>query len=287
VLISASVTCYIRGLMKKTSQLYRLIIAAWAGLIVLAVVPLVDVIKNSENYGTLVVCLVTISTLFIMYFWLNGVKDVVYTFYFYIHRKKFNLPPLGEWRKRNGNIASKKIVAVYCTYNDFNGESLAACMNQDYPNITYVILDDSSDPVYHKIVDDFAQTHDLEVVRRKDREGYKAGNLNNYLRKANYDFFIILDSDEIIPPYFVTRCLDYFAYYANAGIVQANHVATRNRNRFMNLFSIGVDSHWPTYQTVKHYHGFLSLLGHGAMISKECYEVAGGSSRTWWPKISA
>jgi cellulose synthase/poly-beta-1,6-N-acetylglucosamine synthase-like glycosyltransferase len=44
----------------------------------------------------------------------------------------------------------------------------------------------------------------------------------------------------------------------------------------MSLFAIGVDSHWPTYQTVKHYHGFLSLLGHGAMVSRECYFAAGG-----------
>jgi cellulose synthase/poly-beta-1,6-N-acetylglucosamine synthase-like glycosyltransferase len=58
--------------------------------------------------------------------------------------------------------------------------------------------------------------------------------------------------------------------------VQANHVATRNRNDFMGTFSIGVDSHWITYQSVKDRHGFLSLLGHGAMVSRDCYVAAGG-----------
>jgi cellulose synthase/poly-beta-1,6-N-acetylglucosamine synthase-like glycosyltransferase len=74
----------------------------------------------------------------------------------------------------------------------------------------------------------------------------------------------------------VSRSLDYFAHYGNAGIVQANHVATRNRNAFMRMFSIGVDSHWIAYQTVKDRHGFLSLLGHGAMVSRTCYDAAGG-----------
>jgi cellulose synthase/poly-beta-1,6-N-acetylglucosamine synthase-like glycosyltransferase len=116
----------------------------------------------------------------------------------------------------------------------------------------------------------------VRVVRRADRVGFKAGNLNNYLRTATYDYFVILDSDEIIPADYIERSLDYFAYYDNAGIVQANHSATRNRNNFMRMFAIGVDSHWIAYQTVKNRHGFLSLLGHGAMVSRTCYDAAGG-----------
>ena len=44
----------------------------------------------------------------------------------------------------------------------------------------------------------------------------------------------------------------------------------------MKLFHIGVNSHWPTYQTMKHFYGFSTMLGHGAMISRECYLAAGG-----------
>ena len=220
--------------------------------------------------------LMGLSTIFIMYFWLNGVKDLVYTLFYFIQRKKFQLPALGLWRQKHGNNADKKVVAVYCTFNDFSRDSLEACMHQDYPNVEFVILDDSTQESYKQQIDDFAAEKNIEVVRRIDKSGFKAGNLNNYLKTAEYDFFIILDSDEVIPSNFVTRSLDYFAHYPNAGIVQGNHVATRNRNKFMRIFAIGVDSHWPTYQTVKHHHGFLSLQPHGAMISHECYTAAGG-----------
>jgi cellulose synthase/poly-beta-1,6-N-acetylglucosamine synthase-like glycosyltransferase len=262
--------------MKKSASLYLIIIACWLALIAVTFVPFINVIHNSEGRGSLVATLVVFSTLFIMYFWLNGIKDLIYTFYYFIKRKAFKLPPEGAWRQKHGNTAMKKVTAVYCTYNDFNAASLAACLPQNYPNVSFVILDDSTQQSYKDEIDTFARAHDIEVVRRTDKSGFKAGNLNHYLQQADYDYFVILDSDEVIPSNFITRCLDYFAHYSNAGIVQANHVATRNRNKFMKLFAIGVDSHWPTYQTVKHHHGFLSLLGHGAMISRDCYMAAGG-----------
>lgn len=262
--------------MKKSALLYCIIIVSWLGLIALAIPALLHAVEQSGRHGWLVYTLVTVSTLFIAYFWLNGIKDVVYTIFYYLTKRFHKLPADGEWRQVNGAYATKKVVAVYCTYNDFSAASLERCMHQNYPNISYVILDDSTDEAYKQQVDEFAEPRGIEVVRREDRVGFKAGNLNNYLMHADYDYFVILDSDEVIPNNFVTRSLDYFEHDENVGIVQANHVATRNRNKFMNLFAIGVNSHWPTYQTLKHNYGFLSLLGHGAMISRECYMAAGG-----------
>jgi cellulose synthase/poly-beta-1,6-N-acetylglucosamine synthase-like glycosyltransferase len=44
----------------------------------------------------------------------------------------------------------------------------------------------------------------------------------------------------------------------------------------MKTYAMGVDSHWAVYQSVKDESGFLSLLGHGAMVSRSCYMAAGG-----------
>ena len=166
---------------------------------------------------------------------------------------------------------------VYCTCDDFEESSLKKCIRQTYKNTETVILDDSNKEDYKNRVDAFARKNNITVIRRKDRRGFKAGNINNYLKnKTDYDYFVILDSDEIIPKNFVTECLKYFNYYDNVGIVQCTHIATRNKNPFMKTFHIGVNSHWPTYQIVKHNNGFMSLLGHGAMVSRQCYEAAGG-----------
>ena len=224
----------------------------------------------ARNSITGVICV--FDVLFILYFFLNGVKDVVYPLAYRLAPWRGQLPP-----PRQGT--DKPLVALlYVTCNDFSGEALDQSVIQDYPNYDVVILDDSSKPAYIEQVARYAELHRIPVVRRPDRKGFKAGNLNNFLRRggAHYDFFVIVDSDEILPANFVTRCLDYFADSPQTGGVQANHIATRNRTAFMATFAPGVDSHFPAYQLVKARAGFLSLLGHGAMISRECYLAAGG-----------
>jgi cellulose synthase/poly-beta-1,6-N-acetylglucosamine synthase-like glycosyltransferase len=256
----------------KSSFLYLLILLCWAILVVCSIPSLFVPVIDAFNRGIKVGLLTLISTLFLLYFWLNGVKDIVYTLFYhgYLKRHKTLIPHSGP------RPVYPLVYLVYCTCNDFNADSLAQSMQQSYPNIRAFILDDSSDPTFKRKIDIFARKNLLSVVRRTNREGFKAGNLNHFLKQASCDYFVILDSDEIIPPQFVERALDYFDARPDAGIVQANHIATRNRNYFMSLFSIGVASHWFAYQSVKEHYGFLSLLGHGAMVSMTCYRSVEG-----------
>lgn len=256
---------------RKSPALYRWLLSLWVLLLAAAAPSVLQTLLRAWTEGPAVAVLAGVSTLFVAWFWLNGLKDLVYTGYYHFRRDRLFTPA-----PRRAGTDHPSVVMVYCTCNDFDGASLAASLDQDYPDYRTVILDDSKDPSYKARVNAFAVEHGLEVVRRADRVGFKAGNLNNYLRRARFDYFVILDSDEIIPRNFISRALDYFAAHPTAGIVQANHVATRNDNRFMTTFAPGVDSHWPAYQAVKDRFGFLSLLGHGAMVSRDCYHAAGG-----------
>lgn len=223
--------------------------------------------------------LIVLNAVFITYFWLNGVKDFIYVIWYYCAKSKLS-KKYKNVIDTDVSMANDRVLFLYCTCNDFEGSSLLKCMNQDYKNYKVVILDDSSKEEYIRQVDSFAKEHEIEVVRRQNRVGFKAGNINHYLLrddvKGKYDYAVILDSDEIIPNDFIKSALKYFYYYNNVGIVQVNHVSTRNSNLFMRLFHIGVNSHWPTYQGMKHRYGFSTMLGHGAMIKRECYEKAGG-----------
>lgn len=59
-------------------------------------------------------------------------------------------------------------------------------------------MDDSKSNEYIKRVDEFVKEYDLRVVRRENKEGFKVGNLNNYLKNNDdYDYFVVLDSDEV------------------------------------------------------------------------------------------
>lgn len=260
-----------------TSSLYVVIVACWLVLcaaLCTAVRPVAEAAFRTRGMALGVTVILT--GLFIAYFWLNGLKDFGYPIAYRLMRRRMVLPPARPpWPSRGG---LPLVGLLYVTCNDFIEESLGASMRQDYPNCQTTILDDSADPAFRARVDAFAIPRGIPVIRRDGREGFKAGNLNNFLRHAigHLDYFVIIDSDEILPPGFVTRALDYFAADRSVGIVQANHIATRNRTTFMRTFAPGVDAHWPAYQAVKSRCGFMSLLGHGAMVSREAYQAAGG-----------
>lgn len=257
--------------MKKTADLYLTILGCWVALFSTALATSYLQIEDTVNGAVVPGILTVITLIFIGYFWLNGTKDILYViWYYFIVKPKYRTAPLFDLKDE------PHIILVYCTRNDFNANSLEQSMKQNYHNFETVILDDSDHEAYRDQINEFAFSHSMKVIRRNDRIGFKAGNLNNFLKNAEYDFFVILDSDEIIPANFIRRMLDYFYCDQSVGIVQGNHEATRNATFFQKKFAIGVNSHWPVYQSVKDKCGFMSLLGHGAMVSKSCYDATGG-----------
>ena len=275
--------------MKKSPILYVVMLFVWALLAASFWIILSKAFGNDGIYTNSNITqvqrifaniLIALNGIFISYFWLNGVKDLIYVAWYFIARQKL-MKRYYEIIDTDVSNVNDKVLFVYCTCNDFDGSSLEKCLHQTYSNYDVVILDDSSSDEYKKQVDSFANQHNVKVVRRDNRVGFKAGNINNYLmsdecKAIGYNYFVILDSDEIIPNNFIVESLKYFYSKQNVGIVQANHISTRNRNFFMALFHIGVNSHWPTYQTMKHFYGFSTMLGHGAMIKSECYYKSGG-----------
>ena len=278
-----------RDVMRKSPALYLTMLGIWTALTILLWMNFVPNLINVPFYQGKTVSagvqiaarvLLAFNGIFISYFWLNGVKDFLYVIWYYIFRKRM-LKRYEDVIDTDISDAKDKVLMAYCTCNDFDGNSLEESMKQTYPYVTTVILDDSTEESYKEAVDQFAQKHGLKVVRRADRKGFKAGNINHYLmgeecKNEGYGYYVILDSDEILPPDYVQESLKFFYARKNVGIVQANHISDRNRNFFMKLFHVGVNSHWPTYQTMKHFYGFSTMLGHGAMLKRECYEQAGG-----------
>ena len=277
------------SIVKKSPLLYCVMLIIWICLAVafwyyfipkIIEVPYIQGFSASKTVNIVAKIFLMFNALFISYFWLNGVKDFLYVIWYYVFKNRLQKKYLRIINTDVSNV-NDKVLMLYCTCNDFDEYSLKLCLKQKYKNVKTVILDDSTDDKYKTRIDEFSKIHGLKVVRRENRIGFKAGNINNYLnseefKKEVYDYVVILDSDEIIPENYIKESLKYFYAVKNVGIVQANHISDRNRNFFMKLFHVGVNAHWPTYQTMKHFYGFSTMLGHGAMIKRECYEKAGG-----------
>ncbi|XIF19542.1 MAG: glycosyltransferase family 2 protein [Acetilactobacillus jinshanensis] len=141
---------------------------------------------------------------------------------------------------------------------------------------TYVILDNSTDKNKINEIRQVCKNHPgTEWIRDVPNHHAKAGNLDNYLcheGKGTYDYFVILDSDEMIQPDFVKNCLKFFYYSHHLGILQCNHISGRNSNAFMDIFSHSGNSFWP----VQNAGDTVAIgLGHGVMVSRPCFEAIG------------
>lgn len=124
--------------------------------------------------------------------------------------KKKDLPKL------NKLSTSPAVALLYVTYNDVIPELLSKLKDQTYKNYDIFVLDDSSDERCKKLVDECA----FRTIRRKNRTGFKAGALNNWLSlySDKYNYFVIADSDSLFKDDFIEKMVKYAEHPSNKNI---------------------------------------------------------------------
>lgn len=174
-----------------------------------------------------------------------------------------------------------KVLILYTTKNDFLPNCLSQSLKQDYVNYETYILDDSTDPTFIEMIDKFAVTHNVRVVRRGNiGPRNKAGNINHLLMsvKPQYDYFVMLDADEIIPNNYISANLPFF--YAkgceNLGYLQSTHSGYKTDSFFSNVFMRDIESTNAISLFSSAKTSFVQHIGHGVLISRNCYEKIGG-----------
>jgi cellulose synthase/poly-beta-1,6-N-acetylglucosamine synthase-like glycosyltransferase len=98
------------------------------------------------------------------------------------------------------------------------------CLESDYPaeRLQILIGDDSDQGWISEEIDDFAAAHPgVKVVRRKDRSGFKPGNLNAMLERSRGAVIVILDSDFTPGEDFIRRIVAPFVHDPEVASVQA------------------------------------------------------------------
>lgn len=154
----------------------------------------------------------------------------------------------------------------------------------DYPRhqLEIQILDDSTDvttelarrrAAYHR-----AQGLDVQVIRRPDRQGFKAGALRHGLRMARGELIAIFDADFIPTPDFLRRTVPYFLADERLGMVQTRwgHI-NDDYSELTRAQALGIDGHFVVEQTARNRTGlFMNFNGTAGVWRRECIEDAGG-----------
>lgn len=213
--------------------------------------------------------------IFVCIAWLYGLYNISVVLFAGITRILNRITPFEHAANRSCDVP---VAVLYTTCNDFVEAGAISCARLKYPNYKVYILDDSSDPEYKRKVDRFARNYDhVVVIRRDDRVGYKAGNLNNALRHHVVEpYFVIADSDEILPRNFLSKLVPRIVADPDCGFIQANHKCIRQGTKLQQDMCRGIDIHWDWYQPLRNRFGFVMFLGHGAILRRSCWDEAGG-----------
>lgn len=171
------------------------------------------------------------------------------------------------------------VAILYTCMNDIKEKAINACLDQNYPNFTVYVLDDSSSDKEQQLVDDLQKKFENRffVIRRAHHSGYKAGNLNNALRRIGkaYTYICVVDSDEIIPTTFLRDLVAILEKNASLGFVQASH-RQYSETDYGKLIGGNIDLHWKYFFPARNMFGFVYSYGHGVLLRTEILLKIGG-----------
>lgn len=179
------------------------------------------------------------------------------------------------------------VVTQIPLYNEYNVAErvMRAAAAMDYPKGRHTIqmLDDSNDDtrmLVARVAGELrAQGHDIQVLHRPTREGFKAGALQYGMEQApEVQFFAIFDADFVPPRDFLMRTVPVMMVRPTAGLVQARWGHLNADDSFVTWAqSIGIDGHFAIEQPARAWNRlFMNFNGTAGLWRRQAIADAGG-----------
>ena len=153
-------------------------------------------------------------------------------------------------------------------------------MNLDWPkdSLEVLILDDSTDETSQMIDKKIKAHHNIRVLRRKTRNGYKAGALHNGLFETDAKYIAILDADFLPEKNYLKQVIPVLENDASIGFVQTRwgHI-NREFNGMTKAISIALDWHHHIEQTGRDASNlFINFNGSCGVFRRKAIIESGG-----------
>lgn len=153
----------------------------------------------------------------------------------------------------------------------------------EYPRelLQIQVLDDSTDDS-HEFAESLCERyrnigHPIEYHHRSNREGYKAGALQEGLKTATGEFVAVFDADFIPPPDFLLRTVHHFAA-PDVGVVQTRwSYLNRDFNFLTEVEGMLLDGHFILEHGARSRSGlFFNFNGTAGILRRSMIDDAGG-----------
>jgi cellulose synthase/poly-beta-1,6-N-acetylglucosamine synthase-like glycosyltransferase len=207
-----------------------------------------------------------------------GIHRYHLVYNFYKNRKNIPGPPpeIAEW---------PKVTVQLPIYNErYVIERLIETVAQfDYPRelLDIQVLDDSTDQT-QQVASDCVERHralgvPITYIHRDNREGFKAGALQEGLKTATGEFIAIFDADFIPPADFLRRTVPYFAGSKLAMVQTRWSYVNRNYSTLTEVEAIMLDGHFAIEHSSRYRSGrFFNFNGTAGIWRRAAIEDAGG-----------
>ena len=207
-----------------------------------------------------------------------GLHRYLMIYLYYKHRKQ-KLLPVGHFD------SLPRLTVQLPLYNEMYVaerllDSIAAL---DYPKdkLEIQVLDDSTDETTKIVVGKVAELRrrgfNVQCVHRTNRQGYKAGALENGLKTATGEFIAIFDADFVPQPDLIQKTIHYFTD-PTIGMLQTRwgHI-NEQFSLLTRVQSIFLDAHFLIEQTARSRSGrFFNFNGTAGIWRRSCIATSGG-----------
>lgn len=156
-----------------------------------------------------------------------------------------------------------------------------AAFNYPKDKLEIQVLDDSTDETVQLVKDSIKKWNrlgiDIKQIRRKNRQGYKAGALQEGLLSVKGEFIAIFDADFLPHPDFLLNVIAEFTD-SQIGVVQTKWThLNKNYSMLTRLQAFGLDAHFSIEQQGRNNAGyFINFNGTAGVWRKSCIIDAGG-----------
>ena len=185
---------------------------------------------------------------------------------------------------RRGNVPTVTTqIAIYNEMNVSERVMRAACRMR-YPKGKHEIqvLDDSTDEtrgLVERVADELRREgHEIKVLHREIRTGYKAGALADGLTQARGEYVAVFDADFVPPENYLTTSIPFFLTDDKLGFVQARWgYLNRDSSLLTRAQAIGIDGHFIIEQIARCWNGlFMNFNGTAGVWRKSAIDLSGG-----------
>jgi cellulose synthase/poly-beta-1,6-N-acetylglucosamine synthase-like glycosyltransferase len=199
-----------------------------------------------------------------------------------LHHLAFQLGVLfiKDSSKINNQVERPHIAILYPTCDDFNPECGESCLNQNYNHFRVMICDDSKSEGYKQQVEEFCESHkNCTLIRRPNKTGFKAGNLNYAIENhVEEEWILLVDADQLLPPDYLSKFVKALpGKNSNIAFIQASQEPCINEKSspFQIALSPEIQLYYLRDLGVRESFGFVPVLGHGVMIRRSAWKAVG------------